>query len=566
VKEGALLKRSTLLAAILLASLAASIAIAYTSFRASTVHVESYGAATIAYRRNAAPGLALRLQGLPAARGTALGITVYGWLPNGNFILLGRTSAKAGQPALVSLNSARLRVFAKVWLSYALRGRLDPATIEPPITILVTATVPGHGIYSATTSIPVRIDLVAKGLAPYVRAVMPHTVRVMNWGELTKILHKPGRAGDATRSTSGKSRAASTPPEVIVVNESAFWYLKRVEYMNDTKLPVVLARIAGPDVYTVNSMVLWMFIYTDNNNRMNIYTSGPSLIYKKNGVAVNVKRLDVPGFTFVIRHGRTLTQAELTLRVYNSDNGYRGVISQEGILGKDTETLAVKLNDNTDNYVAIGIYGDVAYATYQLYICDLPKIAGIQGCRPVDAYLERTYVAPKLVRYGGTQTIKMWYTVDALGPHDSWESVPERAYENMFNNPEVKLVDLGAKDGGFDEDVAQIQSRFDSNPILTIAGGIPLIPDEASVPFAIELSLFSIGVAGEHSTLYANIAKFDLMIQRRYFNDGLCETWPALFETKDRLLYWDDDHGYVGYYPLSTMSFDVYMWNWPCPG
>ncbi len=565
--EGVLLKRSTLLAALLLVSLAASIAIAYTSLRPSTVHVESYGTATIAYRTHAGPGLALRLQGLPAARGTTLGVTVYGWLPNGRFILLGKASTKIAPLVAVPMDAAKLRVFAKEWLSYALRRRLDPSTIEPPITILVAATVPGHGVYSATTSVPVRIDLIAKGLAPYIKATMPHTAKVMDWKEATEALRRPRGTDNAARTPASRSPAMATPlelctpPKCIVVNESAFWYIQRARYLRHVKLPVVLARIAGPDIYADNYMMLWMLIYTDNANRMDIYVSGPAVAFKKNGVTVG--KPEVPGYTFVIRHGRILTLAELTLRVHNGGNGYRGAVSGENILGKDTETLVVKLSDNDDNYVAIGIYGNITYATYQLYICDLRKYDGIQGCRPVEVYLERTYVAPELVRYGNIQAINMWYSVDADG---SWVSAPERVYQNMFDNPEVKLVDLGAKDGGFDEDVALIQSRFDSNPVLTVTGGIPLTPDDVPAPVALEVALFSIGIASEHSTLYAAIAKFDLAVRTEYLNDGLCVTWPQLFETKDKLLYWDDDRGYVGYYPLATMSFDVFMWNWYCPG
>jgi len=498
--------------------------------------------------------LSLRIGNIPPSiRGGRIGITIYGVLPGGKPFLIGKTAAKLDKDTTIRINPKNLYAYAKAWLNWAKRHNIDPETIEPPGDILIAITVPGKGVYTAMTGLPTRIDLIAKGFTPVVNIDLTRLrpEKVIDWSK------KPINETTKTGKAEPQEIITCTPPRCIVVDKTHFWLATSSQSYDLVHLPVVLIHLNGPDIYQINSIHLMMYLYTDSYRKLNIYFSGPAIKYKAG--FVDIEKPSIPDYTFAIRNGRVKTTALLSLRVYNNPSEIHYAMISEFITGTDYEKEVANFANNNDNYVAIGIMANVTYINYTLFHCK-NEGAGIGFCGPTKERMYRTYIIPDVVRDNdGTQSIFMWYEINT---DTSYKGAAEKAFEVLEESNETRITDLGAHDGGIGIDAATVQREYASNPILSVSGGVPVLPDD--VPFGPEISLFSIGIAEENSAVSVSVVLAIINVRSEYAMDGYCETWPGLYITKDKLTYFDRDRGYVGSYPLTTMSFDVFMWSWPC--
>ncbi|BES81835.1 hypothetical protein [Pyrodictium abyssi] len=499
------------------------------------------------YLEDSAPRLAIQLPSSLAKDVYKVTVSVYGWFPDGRIKPLGNYTTRNGA---VTLDETRIRSYIAAWRSHIASKGSTPDYQEPPLIILATIIVKNKGIYTVAKTVPIRTDLVAKGAMPTIR-ILDKPVLTARWDELPRefrdaVLGKKPPTTTKSIGAAGTSTGTPTPPPVIPISPIAYWIFEEQDPHLHVHLPAAVAHVHGPDTDTVNDVNLIMMFVTGSQTTTEIYFTTPMASYDA-GLA-SITAYIVSGYSWKIQSSETNTWAKVHV-LYINKPGSSTVYRIEGTTGGElTSTVAIDMSSGA--YMAVGIVGDANYAKYRLYICDY--CIGIACyCKPEDKYLYATYVRPSTPI---KDKIEVWYEADTLGEGFAKKAI-DAAWIN--NKPEY----FGGFDSGFIMDSSEYAQKISTLPIFSLTLSVPVPARIGGFPAA--LAEASVGMASASWSF--SLASMSIAPKADYADNGYCEIWPTLFESRARFMYYGVESGqYVGDYPFAVLYGDVYAWTWPC--
>ena len=207
------------------------------------------------------------------------------------------------------------------------------------------------------------------------------------------------------------------------------------------------------------------------------------------------------------------------------------------------------MKDTTPYLVSIGFNGDVAVATYRLYISPIGCRSRAHAPVPVatDTYMVTIMVRPVVVSNNGG-AIYGWAELSPE-PYNNIHSVAWPAVHKIFMYWDY--IDYGCLDKAFMESAYSYTRLITTTPILSTSIGLPISENSA-----IDANLLGIGVGLIRRGEAMSAASVIIGLDNGQVGDGSCELWPRLYRS---------NIGYYlsgGRYRMGTMYVDVYVYDY----
>ncbi len=487
-----MVRRASLLAAVLAAAAVAAI-----GFYHRPVAVEGFlNGAVVSYARPLpwTPGGLLVEPRAPGSWGTAsIGVTVYGWAPNGSIVKLGEGRGKTLVPAW------RLHRYLAEWTLWAAKHGLTARDFEPPVIVLTAATLRNGTVLMDAESATINPQLLLKqGLA----------------ATITVPLHGTWRY-----------RPQDYPPKErdINVNHRLVLYSSRIYY--DQYLPLAVAYIYGPDKQIMDTVTEHMFLYSQSSGGLQLQFSIMGVGYTTEHGSVEKGGYVVAGPSFLLKGDKQwielkaytefdLSGVRLPSYCRQTLDGPYCLYSANHVKELDVQLYATS---RVSYLVSMGIEGDVAKAIYGLEATE----DGVHWYPVPGVFVNTTMVRPIIVHNldTGETFIAGWAEAAPFSMLD--EAKAFKPFMNIELN--WPSVDLGWHSGAIS--VSNVELAYDVGTIELLSAGLGL-------PFGdLDAGLLGVALGAESSSLYINFITIGFQFKRPYRVDGLCKLWLTAHES-----------------------------------
>ncbi|MHB9301706.1 hypothetical protein [Thermofilum pendens] len=462
-------------------------ALSYAVKHAEAPEVFEYGSATVVYRNPvlAPPRVVVKIQG--ASPSDRVVVSAYIWAPSGEIKPLGNYTGTGS----VELNYGRVKESYEEWARHLRSRGTDPSAVSIGMLILATIYKPEEA-YATISAVPIKpSELEASRAVEVTLAEEP--------------LPMPGKGAPQPQATQ-----QGWPPEYIPdTQKPGFWYLKKQYYASTKGVALATVDIWGR-VEKLDVVILKASLTADRTLGIRIGFSALAGFKPTGSSTVSWK---IAGYAWSAEDKQGASLDYYKVFYYGSD------FDKESVL-------------------AVGFYGDLAYAEYTYYDCNW------YTCVP------RGTANLTLARPAGGQALTnnlAWYTVEPdpwIYPYAAGETAEayKLFYLNWNRSPEKVAQNV------FTLDSINVTREVQTSPLFALSLDFVKLTLGTSPP----APLFAVSVGGEssYSASVLSFASATVTTQRNYR--------PC--ELRYKYLYSPVKYGLGGYYyPVATMYVDVYI-------
>ena len=403
-------------------------------------------------------------------------ISMYGWLPNGSIVELGKFFGKHGA---MKIDVRRLVSYLKNWYRYLIAHGDNPAWIQPGIIILGVVHT-SQGVYAVIKSVPLSIVDVLRGMSVEIRVVKKMTRNnvLISMDEVRKDIQRlEDSILRSAKSGSASSRSlANWPPGEIwgdcycgkILCYCYIWKLDEVYAVAKGKrIPLVIAYLHG-DLGEIRGYGSIDVVLSERFVTMEVFGVRIEVGF---GITAAVKTssgvsYEVPGFTL-----KLFAENHVWLDYY--------------------KTFRKGLDFDTDAILAVGVIGDLAFARYKLELCDDAML----HCEDKKIYANMTLAQPEIEN----NEMKPWSGVDY--PYDGVGDL-EKVMHYVMNHWSYKLR------VGDDVriDALEVKHEINTLPLFSLSMAVlPILMESApeKLPFVAIMGI-SVGLTYEATILSYN--------------------------------------------------------------
>ncbi len=403
-------------------------------------------------------------------------IAMYGWLPNGSIVELGKFFSGHG---IVKIDVCKVVSYLRTWYNYLVAHGDNPAWIQPGIIILGAVHAP-QGVYAVIKSVPLSIVDVLRGMSVEIRVVKKMTRNnvLISMDEVRKDIQRlEDSILRSAKSGSASSRSlANWPPGEIwgdcycgkILCYCYIWKLDEVYAVAKGKrIPLVIAYLHG-DLGEIRGYGSIDVVLSERFVTMEVFGVRIEVGF---GITAAVKTssgvsYEVPGFTL-----KLFAENHVWLDYY--------------------KTFRKGLDFDTDAILAVGVIGDLAFARYKLELCDDAML----HCEDKKIYANITLAQPEIEN----NEMIPWSGVDY--PYDGVGDL-EKVVNYVMNHWKYKLR------VGDDVriDALEVKHEINTLPLFSLSMAVlPILMESASekLPFVAIMGI-SVGLTYEATILSYN--------------------------------------------------------------
>ncbi len=453
----------------------------------------------------------------PSIRGldtASMGITVYGWRPDGSLLLLARGDRRA------VVEGTALRRYLAEWRLWGLKHGLDVSDFQPPILVLFAAlTRSGELVLDARAftldaQLLLRRDVAAAAVVPMTK----HWVY----------------------------KLSEYPPERIDVNWRCYLELQSSEIYWDQHLPLVAVYLHGPDKNVVDWITELLILTADRRSNLHVD-------FNIMGLSYHVGRygsIEKEGYIVVGPAWRlTSDKASLNMELDVSFEKPSAVPSYCRWVGRalycfysadeKAPTVTMFGPGGVDYLAAIGLEVDVAVARY-ITVCSQGN--GGEQYVSIPYYVNMTMTRPLIVHDGvsGETYLAGWAELapySMLGRSKTFTPFTRIARSWRY-------VKLGWATGNRHVSSYTLAERLDTLDILSAGVGLSLK--------MLDIGLLGVSIGMSSQSESFNIASASFLLKQPYSTDGRCKLLIGAYRSP--VLYYIDGRSY----PAALMYIDAY--------